>query len=118
VKNYFEESARAAQTGDTEGLRSLSTNDCPCLDYVRGVEEAYELGTIKGFDYASIQVKRVDVSTGIKVATTYTDTPSYRFVPRSGAPRTFPAELDQQHIVSFQYQGGSLIIIDVKRVIE
>jgi len=116
AREYFEESARAGQTGDTKRLRMLSTSDCPCLRFVRGIEEAHEAGRVEGFDYSSVQIKRVDVSTGIKVATVYADTPSYRFIPDSGAEQVFPARTDQQYIVSVQYMGHSLVIISVERV--
>jgi len=117
AREYFEESARASQTGDTKRLRSLSTADCPCLDYVQAVEDAYQDGRMEGFTYTDIHVKNADVGTGIKIATVVADTPAFRFVPDSGPPQEFPGGLDQPYIVSFQYKDESLIIIDVKRVV-
>jgi len=117
AREYFEESARAGQTGDTKRLRSLSTTDCPCVRFIQGIEEAYEEGRLDGFGYADVHVKRVDMTTGIKVATVYADTPRHRFVPNSGPAQSIPDRLDQQYILSFQYVGETLKIISVERVV-
>lgn len=116
AKEYFAERTRAASSGNTSRLRTLSVSSCPCIDFAETIEKSHEEGRLEGFAYKVRAVGPISTGTGIETVTLILDTSTSRLVKDTGEVKTFAGRPAVPYIVALQRESGRLLVLDVNRV--
>lgn len=114
VRAYYEQVNEAAATGRTAAVKRMIARECPCRALVKYIDDAYKVGSLRGFKYSIRDVRTDDFEGKIALVAVFYSVGRIEELNKQGAvTAVVPPVSDGQKAVTVVRVGSGWLIDNV-----